>query len=97
LLADLPSPRQPRHDHGGNALSVDSKQPSGGLASFPDVEGVDQVITSPRHVDIRVGSVLRERTPHHVEALVEREPGGAGTPSEDALLLGRWVEAEFER
>ena len=60
----------PRHDHGGNALSADSKQPSGGLASFPDVEGVDQVITSPRHVDIRVGSVLRERTPHHVEALV---------------------------
>jgi hypothetical protein len=32
-----------------------------------------------------------------VEALVEREPGGAGTPSEDAVLLGRWVEAEFER
>ena len=72
-------PGKPCRLLGDRPVRGDDKQPAGGLAPLPGVEGVDEVVPGPWNPYRWVHLSRGERIGDELKALVVREPRGAGT------------------
>jgi len=61
LCRHLMPPGKSGHPPGGGAIDVDDEHPAGVLAPLPGVEGVDEVVSGPRHLDRRVNPLRAQR------------------------------------